>query len=58
MQSGLIVILVVEDDQLIQGMVMDALSEGGFEAAAAQSGEEAITLLEGAYPLPRVNYRH
>ena len=53
MQSELIVILVVEDDQLIQGMVMDALSEGGFEAAVAQSGEEAITLLEGA----RTDYR-
>ena len=53
MQSELIVILVVEDDQLIQGMVMDALSEGGFEAAVAQSGEEAITQLEGA----RTDYR-
>jgi hypothetical protein len=39
-------ILVVEDDQLIQAMVEEALSEGGFEAALAASGEEAITLLE------------
>ena len=53
MQSELIVIFVVEDDQLIQGMVMDARSEGGFEAAVAQSGEEPITLLEGA----RTHYR-
>jgi CheY-like chemotaxis protein len=48
MQSEAVVILVVEDDQLIQGMVMDALSEGGFEATIAPSGEEAITLLQGA----------
>jgi DNA-binding response OmpR family regulator len=41
MQSEPVVILVVEDDQLIQGLVMDALSEGGFEAAIAPSGEEA-----------------
>lgn len=39
-------ILVVEDDQLIQAMVEEALSEGGFEAALTASGEEAITLLE------------
>jgi DNA-binding response OmpR family regulator len=39
-------ILVVEDDQLIQAMVEEALSEGGFEAALTASGEEAIALLE------------
>jgi CheY-like chemotaxis protein len=49
----LVVIMVVEDDQLIQGVVSDALSEGGFEAAVAQSGEEAITLLQGV----RTHYR-
>jgi CheY-like chemotaxis protein len=49
----LVVIMVVEDDQLIQGMVSDALSEGGFEAAVAQSGEEAITLLQDQ----RTHYR-
>ena len=53
MQSEPVVILVVEDDQLVQGMVTDALLEGGFEAAIASSGEEAITLLEGE----RTNYR-
>ena len=53
MQSEPVVILVVEDDQLIQGLVMEALSEGSFEAAIAPSGEEAITLLEGE----RTNYR-
>jgi DNA-binding response OmpR family regulator len=53
MQSEPVVILVAEDDQLIQGLVMDALSQGGFEAAIAPSGEEAITLLQGAL----TNYR-
>ena len=41
------VILVVEDDQAVQGIVDDALSEGGFEVAIAASGEEALTLLSG-----------
>jgi CheY-like chemotaxis protein len=40
-------ILLIEDDQLVQGMVEDALTEGGFEVAIAASGEEAITLLTG-----------
>ena len=40
------IILVVEDDQLIQGMVGEALSDGGFEPAITASGEEAITLLQ------------
>ena len=40
-------ILVVEDDQAIQGIVEDTLSEGGFEVAIAASGEEAATLLNG-----------
>src|SRR5258705_10348915 len=42
-----IVILVVEDDQQIQSIVEDALTEGGFEPAIAPSGEEAVTLLRG-----------
>lgn len=46
--SDLVQILVVEDDQLIQAMVEDALSEGGFEPVLAQTGEEAIELLLGA----------
>ncbi len=41
------VILVVEDDQMIQGMIEEALSDGGYEAAIAASGEEAVTLLIG-----------
>jgi DNA-binding response OmpR family regulator len=41
------VILVVEDDQPLQVIVEDALTEGGFEPAIAASGEEAVTLLKG-----------
>ena len=41
------VILVIEDDDAIQSVVEDALSEGGFEPATAASGEEAVTLLIG-----------
>jgi DNA-binding response OmpR family regulator len=41
------VILIVEDDQLVQGFVEEALSEAGFEPAVATSGEEALTLLKG-----------
>jgi len=45
--QGLPTILVVEDDQLIQALVEEALSEGGFEVALVGSGEEAIALLGG-----------
>ncbi|MCP3400191.1 response regulator [Bradyrhizobium sp. CCGB20] len=41
------VVLLVEDDDAIQGIVEDALGEGGFEVASAKSGEEAVTLLKG-----------
>jgi DNA-binding response OmpR family regulator len=41
------IILVIEDDQGIQGIIEDALTDGGFEAAIAASGEEAVTLLQG-----------
>jgi DNA-binding response OmpR family regulator len=41
------VILVVEDDQLVQSLVEETLSEGGFQPAIAASGEEAVTLLIG-----------
>ncbi len=43
--EDLIIILVVEDDQLIQSVVEEAVTEGGFEPAIAASGEEAVTLL-------------
>ena len=40
-------ILVVEDDQMIEGLVEETLGDGGFEPAIAASGEEAVTLLRG-----------
>jgi DNA-binding response OmpR family regulator len=40
------IVLVIEDDDAIQSIVEDALSEGGFEAAIAKTGEEAVTLLK------------
>lgn len=40
------VILVVEDEEFLQSFVEDALREGGFEAAVASSGEEAVSLLK------------
>ena len=40
-------ILVVEDDQDVQAIVEEALSEAGFEISIAATGEEAITLLKG-----------
>ena len=45
--ADLLVIMVVEDDQLIQNLVEEALNDGGFESAIAGSGEEAVTLLRG-----------
>jgi DNA-binding response OmpR family regulator len=41
-------ILVVEDDQLVQSVVGDSLSEGGFEPVMASSGEAAVELLDAA----------
>jgi len=41
-------VLVVEDDQLIQAMVEEALSDGGFGSAVMASGEEAISLLKSS----------
>jgi DNA-binding response OmpR family regulator len=41
------VILIIEDEEAIQSLVEDALTEGGFEPAIAASGEEAVTLLKG-----------
>ena len=49
MAEDLLVILVVEDDPLIQILVEEALSDGGFEPAIATSGEEAVTLLKGGH---------
>ena len=47
------VVMVVEDDQSIQGIIEEALTDGGFEPAIAASGEEAVTLLRGG----QTNYR-
>ena len=47
MQSQLLLVLVVEDEDLIQDMVREALSEGGFETEIVSSGEEAVVLLGG-----------
>jgi DNA-binding response OmpR family regulator len=41
------IILVIEDDEPIQTVVEEALSDAGFEPAIASSGEEAVTLLKG-----------
>jgi CheY-like chemotaxis protein len=46
-------VLVVEDDQLMQGVVEDALTEGGFETAFASSGEQAVELLSAENPVCR-----
>ena len=40
-----LLVMVVEDDPLIQGMIEEALNEAGFKAAIVASGEEALTLL-------------
>jgi DNA-binding response OmpR family regulator len=41
------IVLIVEDDAMVQGLVEDALTEGGFATAVAPSAEEAVTLLKG-----------
>lgn len=43
-----IVVLVVEDDQLLQSLVEESLSDGGFEAVIAPTGEDAVALLEAS----------
>jgi CheY-like chemotaxis protein len=45
--SDLLVIMVVEDDHMVQAMVEDVLSDGGFESTITASGEEAVTLIRG-----------
>jgi DNA-binding response OmpR family regulator len=44
--SDAVEILVVEDNQLIQATVEEALSDGGFVSALAASAEEAIAFLQ------------
>jgi DNA-binding response OmpR family regulator len=43
--KNLLVVLVVEDDHLIQSVVEEALTDGGFKAVIASSGERAIESL-------------
>ena len=40
-------VLVIEDEDAIQLIVEDALTEGGFHVAVVKTGEEAATLLKG-----------
>ena len=40
------VILVVEDEELLQSIVEETLSDGGFEPVFATSSEEAVSLLK------------
>jgi DNA-binding response OmpR family regulator len=42
-----ITVLVVEDDPLVQELIEEALSEGGFKAVMTASGEEAVAFLKG-----------
>jgi CheY-like chemotaxis protein len=44
-QTLSLVNMVVEDNQLIQKIVEEALNDGGFEPLIAASGEEAVTVL-------------
>jgi DNA-binding response OmpR family regulator len=46
--SDAVTVLVIEDDRLIQLMVEEALSDGGFQSDVTGSGEEAMTLLQGS----------
>jgi len=41
------VILVIEDEDSIQAVVEEALTEGGFATDVVASGEEALTLFSG-----------
>lgn len=47
------IILVVEVDEAIQGLVADALTEGGYQPAIVASAHEAVTLLQNR----QANYR-
>jgi CheY-like chemotaxis protein len=47
--DNLQVILIVEDDHLIQSVVEETLTDGGFEIVIASSGENAVELLDGSH---------
>ena len=40
-------ILIVEDEYLLQGVVEETLTDGGFATDILSSGEEALTLFKG-----------
>jgi DNA-binding response OmpR family regulator len=46
--DNLPVILVVEDDQLLQSLVEESLTDGGFDVVIAASGENAVELLNAS----------
>jgi DNA-binding response OmpR family regulator len=46
--NNLQVILVVEDDHLIQSIVEESLTDGGFEIVIASSGQNALELLDAS----------
>lgn len=46
--DNLQVILVVEDDHLIQSIVEESLTDGGFEIVIASSGKNALELLDAS----------
>jgi DNA-binding response OmpR family regulator len=51
--SELPLILVIEDEYAVQGIVEDALTEGGFDTDILSSAEEALTLFKSG----RKNYK-
>ncbi|MGM4929686.1 response regulator [Tardiphaga sp. 619_E2_N8_5] len=48
--EDLLVILLVEDEELIRNIVEDTLDDGGFKVVLAESGEEAVKLLDASDP--------
>ena len=46
--ENLQVILVVEDDHLVQSVVEESLTDGGFEIVIASCGENAVALLDAS----------
>jgi PAS domain S-box-containing protein len=44
-------ILVVEDDDLVRGLVMTALTRAGYDVSATASATEAVTMVDAGEPL-------
>ena len=44
--KGVPIVLVVEDEELLQEFVHDALKEGGFALTTVASGQEAVAMIE------------